>query len=92
MSEGKTNNGGILQSVISGIVLSALVGIGTSQIKNSEKLSDIRANVMPRDEIEVRLHQMVLDIKQLEMACHANAIAISELQMELRQTIRTRLP
>ena len=89
MSAEKPGNS-MLQSILSGIVLAALVGVGTSQIKNGEKLSDIRAAMMPRDEIEVRLRQMTVDMRTLEMSCHANAIAIGELQMELKQTIRAR--
>jgi len=90
MNAEKNNGAGMLNSILSGIVLAALTGVGTMQIKSGEKLSDIRAAMMPRDEIEVRLRQMMMDMKSLENSCHANAIAIGELQMELKQTIRAR--
>ncbi len=53
----------MVQSILAGVVLAALTGVITMQVKNGEKLGDIQANMMPRQEVEIRLRQLEAEQK-----------------------------
>lgn len=76
-----------LNTILLGITLAALTGVGTISWSNNEKISQVSAAVVPRQEIEAKLEQIRVESRNTDLRIAALAIEIEKLRAKIEMGV-----